>query len=128
MDLLIRSEGDQRALAERIAKTPFKRPFYVRTDFSNHRSLAQNSKLWGALREISQQVEWFGERLSPEDWKVMFAAALRPQRTLPGIDGSVVLLGLSTSRMNKQEFSELLELIHAFAAKHDVVLTDHDLA
>ena len=124
MNLLVNSAGDQRALAERIANAEFKRPYMVRADFRDGRSLDQNRKLWAILRDISQQVEWFGERLSPEDWKIIFTAALRQQRTVPGIDGGVVVLGLSTSHMNKQEFSELLELIHAFGAERGVEFSD----
>lgn len=120
MNLWIRSEGDQRALAERIARTPFKRPFMVRTDFRDGRSNEQNRKLWALLNEVSQQVEWFGERLSPEDWKTVFTASLRQQRAVPGIDGGLVMLGMSTSRMSKAEFSELIELIHSFGAERGV--------
>ena len=46
-------------------------------------------------------------------------------RVVPGIDpGSFVLLGLHTSDMSKDEMSNLIELIHAFGAEHDVVFHD----
>lgn len=90
----------------------------------NTRSLEQNKKLWAMLNDVSRQVEWYGQRLGPYDWKHMFTAALKKSRSVPGIDGGVVILGQSTSRMNKMEFSELIELMLAFGADHNVRWSD----
>lgn len=88
------------------------------------RNLEQNACLWALLGEISEQVEWYGRKLSAEDWKNVFSASLRKLEVVPNLDGTgFVALGQSTSRMTKREFSELLELIHAFAAERGVVLT-----
>ena len=84
------------------------------------RNLNQNAKLWACLQEISEQVIWYGQRLSPEDWKNMMTASLKKTRAVPGIDGGVVILGISTRDMNKEEFSELIELAQAFGAEHNV--------
>lgn len=85
------------------------------------RSLDQNSNLWACLTDIAQQVEWYGQKLSTEDWKDMFTASLRKARVVPGLDaGSFVLLGLHTSTMDKEELGNLLELIAAFGAQHGV--------
>lgn len=84
------------------------------------RSLEQNRLMWAALTDISRQVEWYGEKLSPEDWKHVLSSSLRKQRAVPGIDGGFVVLGLSTSKMSKEEMSELLELALAFGAQKGV--------
>lgn len=84
------------------------------------RSLPQNAKLWATLGEIASQVEWYGEKLTAEDWKHILSASLRKQRAVPGIDGGFVVLGLSTSKMDKDEMSELLELAIAFGAQQGV--------
>lgn len=84
------------------------------------RSLDQNALLWAVLTDVSRQVEWHGQRLTKENWKDVFTAALKRQQVVPGIDGGFVVLGTSTSRMSKQEFSELIELIYAFGAEHGV--------
>jgi len=88
------------------------------------RSSEQNKKLWATLGEIAAQVDWYGQKLSAEDWKHMLSATLRKQRTVPGIDGGFVVLGLSTSKMTKEEMSELLELAIAFGAQHNVSFKD----
>jgi hypothetical protein len=84
------------------------------------RTLDQNAKLWPMLTDVSNQVVWYGEKYSPDDWKNILTAGLVRQRVVQGIEGGVVMLGLSTSRMNKQTFSDLIELIYAFGADNGV--------
>lgn len=89
------------------------------------RSTEQNAKMWAMLSEVSEQVEWYGNKLSPEDWKTMFTASLRKANVLPGIDaGTVVPLGLSTSAMTIEEMKDLIELIYAFGAERGVIFAD----
>lgn len=89
------------------------------------RSLDQNALLWARLTTISQSVEWYGTKMSAEDWKEVFSASLRKSRVVPGIDaGTFVVLGMRTSDMTKEEFSMLLDLIDAFAAERGIVLED----
>jgi len=85
------------------------------------RSNEQNKKMWAALSDIANQVEWYGEKLTPEDWKTMLTASLRKQKAVPGIEGGFVVLGLSTSKMTREEMSELLELAIAFGADKGVM-------
>jgi hypothetical protein len=84
------------------------------------RSLPQNSRMWAMLAEVSRQVMWHGQKLAPEDWKEMFTASLKQQRAVPGISGGFVILGSRTSEMDKEELSELMDLISAFGAEHGV--------
>lgn len=86
------------------------------------RSNEQNKRLWAMLTDISRQVDWYGQKLSPEDWKHMFTASLKKTRAVPGIDGGIVVLGQSTSKMTKAEMCELQELMSAFAAERGVLL------
>jgi hypothetical protein len=84
------------------------------------RSLAQNARLWAMLTDVSQQVDWYGRKLSPEDWKHVFTAALDKQDVVPGINGGFVVLGKSTSKMSRREMAELQELIEAFGVDKGV--------
>lgn len=84
------------------------------------RSSAQNRRLWSMLTDISEQVDWYGQKLSPEDWKNVFSASLKKQRAVPGIDGGFVVLGQSTSKMTISEMSELQTLMEAFGAEREV--------
>ena len=98
---------------------------YAVTIAEPKRSLDQNARLWASLSDIAQQVEWYGRKLSPEDWKHIFTSSLRKLEVVPNLDGTgFVALGLSTSRMSKREVSELLELMYAFGVGRGVVFTD----
>lgn len=84
------------------------------------RSTQANRLMWKLLTDISNQVIWCGEKLSPEDWKVLITALLSKQKLVPGLDGGFVALGTSTSRMKKDEFSELIECIYSVGVERDV--------
>lgn len=88
------------------------------------RSLDQNAKLWACLNDISEQVNWHGRKLTSEEWKHVFTAALKKQDVVPGLDGGFVVLGQSTSRMTVGEMRDLIELISAFGAEQGVSFGD----
>lgn len=120
--IILDSTANRQKATHWIAKAPTG----TRVEFkATKRSLDQNAKMWATLTEIAQQVEWYGQKLSADDWKDVFSASLRRARVVPGLDaGSFVPLGMRTSDMSKQEFSDLLELMNAFCAERGVVLRD----
>lgn len=91
----------------------------VRTDL-------QNRRMWAMLRDISRQVEWYGQMLKDEDWKHIFSASVEKQRAVPGLDGGFVVLGISTRKQSKKWFSDMFEVMEAFAAEHGVKFTTAD--
>ncbi|MCY1381804.1 NinB protein [compost metagenome] len=90
------------------------------------RSDAQNRRMWAMLRDISRQVEWYGQKLSDEDWKHIFSASVQKQRAVPGLDGGFVVLGVSTRRQSKKWFNDMFMVMEAFAAEHQVKFTTAD--
>lgn len=93
------------------------------------RSLEQNARLWALLSDVSEQVDWYGKRLTPEDWKHVFSSSLRKLEVVPNLEGNgFVALGLSTSRMTKRELGDLMTLIEAFGAERGVVFGDMEAA
>ena len=89
------------------------------------RNLEQNARMWAMLSDVAQQVEWYGKRLTAEDWKHVFTASLRKLEVVPNLDGTgFVALGMSTSRMSVREMRDLIELMFAFGAERDVEWSD----
>lgn len=84
------------------------------------RSDAQNRRLWAMLADISAQVDWYGQKLTSEEWKDVFSASLKRTKVVPGLDGGFVVCGQSTSKMTKAEMCELQELMEAFGAERGV--------
>ncbi len=94
------------------------------------RTTDQNARFWAMLTELSQQLSWHGQKLSPDDWKLVFLDALkREMRIVPNIAGNgFVNLGRSSSDLSKAEFSDLIEIIIAFGAQHGVVFSHEEVA
>jgi hypothetical protein len=108
-----------------------KAPAGTRIEFKqSKRTTDQNSKMWASLTDIAQQVVWHGQKLKPDDWKMVFLDALKRElRIVPNIDGNgFVNLGRSSSDLSKAEMSDLLEIIVAFGAQHGVVFHDQESA
>jgi len=89
------------------------------------RSTEQNALFWSLLTDLSQQCEWAVDgqmvKLSPEEVKHILTASLkRHQRMARGIDGGLVVLGQSTSRMTVAEMAELITLGHAYGDSQGV--------
>jgi len=86
------------------------------------RTLPQNDRMWAQLTDLSEQLLWHGQRLSPEDWKqVMMSGLNQEMRLVPNIGGNgFVPLGRSSSKLSVAEMTELMDLIEAFGAQHGV--------
>jgi len=88
------------------------------------RSLSQNGKMWPMLTDVSKQVNWYGEKLDNEDWKDVFMSSLNKQRAVPGIDGGFVGLSKRTSKLDKEGFAQLIEVIYAFGSEQNVAWSE----
>jgi hypothetical protein len=84
------------------------------------RSLEQNRMMWANLEDISQQVTWYGVKLTKDEWKDVLTAALKKQKVVPGIEGGFVVIGARTSKMTVPEMTELIELSTAFGTQQGV--------
>ena len=91
---------------------------------SDLRNVEQNSLMWAMLGEVAEQVIWHGQKLKDYEWKDVFTAALKRQKVVPGIDGGFVVIGAHTSKMPKKDMTDLIELMYAFGAEHDVKFTE----
>jgi hypothetical protein len=120
--VVVRSPADRSQISRWAAGVPtgttveFKAP---------RRNPDQNALMWVLLGHVAKQVEWYGQYLTSEDWKDVLTASLRQARVVPGIEPrTFVPLGMRTSDMTKEEFSQLIELIYAFGAERGVDFYD----
>lgn len=120
---IVGTEAERARLLDHIKRAPL--GFRVECKRSK-RSTPQNDRMWAMLTDISRQLVWHGVRMEPEDWKLVFMAGLNQElRMVPNIEGNGhVQLGRSSSKLTKEEMSDLMALIEAFAAKHEVTLHD----
>ena len=74
------------------------------------------------LTDIAEQSTHFEAKLDPDDWKVLCMEQCgHDMRPTPSLDGKrLVGLGHRSSKMSKDEMSELIEFIFSYGAEHDV--------
>ncbi len=87
------------------------------------RSTDQNAKLWAMLSDISR-AKPEGRHLTPDVWKAIFLHALdHAQRFEMALDGKgMVPVGFRSSKLTKAQFSDLIEVIQEYAARHSIDL------
>lgn len=87
------------------------------------RTLEQNDALWALLSDISR-AKPEGREWPPETWKAAIMHALgHEMRFEHGLEGKGAFpLGYSSSRLTKDQMSELLEYAMAYAARHGVAI------
>lgn len=96
--------------------------------FGLSRTQDQNSKMWPMLTDIANQVEWFGRKHSKDDWKDIITGSFRKGNFVPNIEGTgFVVVGMRTSKMNKREFTALIEYIYAFGADKSVKWSERSI-
>ncbi len=88
------------------------------------RTDAQNRLMWPLLTDISEQLEWHGQKYTPDDWKDFLMHQLGNGRWMPAEGGGMVPIGMRTSDLSKAEFGDLIEVIYAFGARNGVVFSD----
>lgn len=104
-------------------------PFGTRITFAEpKRTTDQNALMWDLLTDVAKQIPWHGVKLSADDYKLIFMAALNQEmRIVPNLDGNgFVNLGRSSSNLSVAEMAQLIELILAFCAERGVVIFDSD--
>lgn len=91
------------------------------------RTKEQSDKMWAMITDIVKAGKTInGRRLESEEWKVVFLQALGHEPDiLPTLDGrSFFSLGYSSSKLSKDEMSDLIEYIYAWGAENGMVWSD----
>lgn len=125
--VILHREADR----DRVISWTRKAPWGTRITFQEaKRSTEQNARMWAMLTEVARQVRWHGQRLSADDWKLVFLAALKSElRIVPNLDGTgFVQLGRSSSDLSVAEMGDLMDLIAAFGAREGVTFAEPERA
>ncbi len=124
---IILSNPVARAKAHRLIEVaPHRAVLNIREE---SRSDDQNAKLWAMLSDVARAKPQ-GRTLPTEVWKCLFMSEAGFSCTFePSLDGKgVVPLGFKSSRLNKGEFSDVIEAIYSYGAEHGVEWTEPAIA
>lgn len=89
------------------------------------RTSDQNARLWACLSRISA-AKPEGRELTPDIWKCLFMHSLdHEQRFEMALDGKgFVPMGFRSSKLTKDQFSDLFLVIEEYAARNGIDLGD----
>jgi hypothetical protein len=83
------------------------------------RSNVLNAKMWAVLTQL-EPIEWYGNRLTKEEWKDVITASLKRQKIVPGIDGGFVVCGLHTRDMPSGEIWDVIDTAYALGSERGI--------
>lgn len=85
----------------------------------------QNALMWALLSDVSR-AKPEGRELTPDVWKSLFLHSLdHAQRFEMALDGKgMVPIGFRSSRLNKQQMADLIEVILEYGSRHNVVWSE----
>lgn len=112
----------QRALAKQlIDAAPDRAIVNIRPET---RTNEQNAKMWAMLSDVAR-AKPEGRELTTDKWKALFMDAIGiPADWEPGINGGVVNVGYRSSRLTKEQMSDMIEQMYVYGAEHDVKWSD----
>ena len=87
------------------------------------RSSEQNRRYWSILTEISEQLKPDGHEYSPETWHQYLRAKFIGKDVVV-VDGDVLFVPKTTTKLKVAEFSDLMTQVEAWGAEHGVRFTE----
>lgn len=116
--LVIRSEADRREAHRLIDLCRFSTTISITP---TRASDELTGRMHCAIRCVARQVLWAGEKLTEEEWKLLFVAGLYGQRVVPSPDGKgFVVLQKQTRGMSGPQKYDLTEYVYEFGASRGV--------
>ena len=113
----IKSEAHRKTALEALRAA--KIGWVVRIEPAN-RTNAQNAFYWALLQSISEQVMPGGKSHSRDTWHIYFKTLFLPGRMIELPNGELIEQEPSTTGLNKEQFSEYVERVTAWAMDHSV--------
>ncbi len=91
----------------------------------------QNRLMWPLLKDLSDQVIWYGEKLEPVEWKDLITVPVSQmqnpeceQKSARGINGGRVYFVVRSSQFSKRYMVEVIEAIYWFGTEHNVKFSE----
>ena len=119
----LKSEAHRKTALEALSAA--KIGWVVRIEPAN-RTNAQNAFYWALLQSISEQVMPGGKSHSRDTWHIYFKTLFLPGRMIELPNGELIEQEPSTTGMNKEQFSEYVERVTAWAMDHSVTHVAND--
>lgn len=91
----------------------------------------QNDKFHAMIADIAKQAQHLGAKWETDDWKRLLMQefckeqGISTGKVIPSLSGDgIVQLGMQTRKLTKEQASEFVEFLQAWAANNGVTLND----
>lgn len=120
--LILRNEHIKQTAHKWVNAAP---PDTVVKFYKPKRTISQNDKMWAMLTEVSTQADLHGVRHNPDGWKIIFMDSLGYEtKFILGMNHNPIPAGFKSSKLSKDQMSDMIELMYMFGANNDVVFND----
>lgn len=118
--LIINSELERAKAIRWVSRAPIGTHLEFRR---SKRSLEQNARMWAMLTDIAVQAIHNETKYTADQWKILFMHACgRELQFIPGLDRRTFIpWGQSSSKLTKQEMTDLIEFMFAWGAENNIV-------
>lgn len=89
------------------------------------RTIPQNDRFWAMLTDVARQATHNGRRYPAETWKALFMQAHGYEvQFMMGLQGEPFPMGFRSSKLTKDQMTELMDFIEAWSAQNGVKLRE----
>ena len=128
--ILLTSQKRREEACALIMRAPDRSTMELR---ENKRTIPQNDKFHAMCADVARQVVWkdvFGRplKMTQESWKRFFLRMYQQEAlVVPNEEGTAFFdLGVSSAKLVKKDFMDLIEIVHAFAARNSVKFQEQE--
>ena len=119
--IILRSHGSREGAKRLIELAPDGAVLNIRPP---SRSNEQNALMWSLLSEVSR-AKPDGRQHTPDVWKALFMSACgHAVQFETGLDGAPFPLGFRSSRLTKEQMTDLIEFILQYCAEKQIHLRE----
>ena len=119
--IILRSDGDRANARALITAAPHNAVCNITAP---RRTNDQNARFWALLSDVSRSKPG-GRSMTPERWKAVFMQSFGHQVQFENdLEGRPFPIGHSSSRLRKQDMSDMMEFISAWGSENGVVWSE----
>lgn len=84
----------------------------------------QNRRYWAIMHQVSEQLRVNNENMSVDTWHEWAKRRFIGVREIVLPDGEIAILGMTSTELSVQDFSDYMQMVEAWAVDHGVIFND----
>ena len=84
----------------------------------------QNRRYWAIMHQVAEQLRVNNENMSVDTWHEWAKRRFIGVREIVLPDGEIAILGMTSTELSVQDFSDYMQMVEAWAVDHGVIFND----